>query len=173
MANEYLQERLRSALNQELIRRLLIRYFCSKGFTENFNKRIYPPQMQDMAIQVPQLMGKIEVQPYVEDIDPNTGVVKLGWNLFVLGNRRMMLGYSTHTNLSEIRTAIMGPLAAMNRGTHATPKRIVNFVTKVMGSSNAGDIASMPKNLTTRAGMLPLGTGEMSGYFRTSHRPVF
>lgn len=174
MANEYFQDRLRAALNKELIRRLLIRYFNQKGFGENFNKKVYPPQLQDISVQIPQLVGKIEVQPYVEDIDPNTGVVKLGWNLFALGAKRMCLGFSTHTNLSEVRTAIMGPLAAMDRGSYATPKRIIGFLTKVLGSSQKGDIASIPKTITLRPGMTtPLATGEMSGYFKTTHRPVF
>lgn len=173
MTNEYLQTRIRAALNQELIRRLLIRYFTQKGFDENFDRKIYPPQLQDLPLQIPQLMGKIEIQPYVEDIDPNTGVIRLGWNMFVLGTRRMCLGESTHTNLSEVRTAIMGPLSALNHRTHATPRRIIEFIVKVLGQSENGDIASLPKNMMTRPGMLPLGTGELSGYFRTSHRPVF
>lgn len=175
MANEYLTERLRAALNKELIRRLMIRYFDGKGYTEpgSFDKKIYPPTLQDLSMQIPQLMGKIEVEAAVEDIDPRTGVTKLRWQLFVLGNQRMFLGFSTHTNLSEVRTAIQGPLSAIHRGTFATPKRIVTFVANVLGKDEYGDIASMPKNITVRAGMLPLGTGEMSGYFRTSHRPVF
>jgi hypothetical protein len=175
MANEYLQERLRTALNQELIRRLMIRYFVQKGFTEagSFNKKIYPPTLQDLGMQIPQLIGKVEVDTAVEDIDPRTGITKLCWNLFVLGNQRMFLGFSTHTNLSEVRTAIQGPLSAIHRGSFATPKRIVNFITQILGKSENGDIASMPKNITIRPGMLPLGTGEVSGYFRTSHRPVF
>lgn len=175
MANEALTERLRAALNEELIRRLMIRYFNMKGYTEpgSFDKKIYPPTLQDLAVQIPQLIGKVEVDTAVEDIDPRTGITKLCWQLFVLGNQRMFLGFSTHTNLSEVRTAIQGPLSAVHRGTFATPKRIVNFVVKVLGASENGDIASMPKNISIRPGMMPLGTGEMSGYFRTSHRPVF
>lgn len=171
MANEYIADRLRAALNEELIRRLLIRYFSNKGF-ENFNKKLYPPLMQDIAIQIPQLLGKLEISPYAEDIDPNTGVFKLGWNLYVQGVHRMFLGYSTHTNLSEVRTSVQGPLAALGRGSHATPKRVVEFVTKILGKSKGGDIAAMPKNLSIRPGMLPLGSGDMSGYFRTTNRPV-
>jgi hypothetical protein len=175
MSNDYLQEKVRAALNQELIRRLLNRYFVQKGYNlgEDFDKKIYPPILQDMPVQIPQMLGKLEVEPYAEDINPNTGVYKLGWNLYVLGNQRMSLGFSTHANLSEVRTAIAGPMSATSRGTFSTPRRIVNFITKVLSTSKQGDIASMPKNLTVRQGLVPYGTGEMSGYFRTSHRPVF
>lgn len=173
METGYLQDRLRQALNRELIKRLLTRYFSQKGFEENFDRRVHPPLLQDLPFQIPQLYGKIEIQPYVEDIDPNTGIVRLGWNLFVLGTQRISLGYSTHTNLNEVRTAIAGPLAALDRGSHATPRRIINFITEVLSRSKHGDITCVPKTVTSRvSNVLPLGTGEMSGFFRTN-RPVF
>ena len=173
-ADLYLQERIHAALSEELVRRLLIKYFKTKGFEESFDKKIYPPALQDFVAQVPQLFGKLEVVPSVEDIDPNTGVVRLNWNLFVLGNHRMWLGQSAHTSLAEVRTAVGGPLASTTRMTHATPKRIVEFIVKVLGKSKSGDISTTPRTIMSRdISATPFATGDSSGYFRTSHRPVF
>lgn len=172
--NLNLQERIRTALNAELTRRLLNRYFVMKGYTESFDKRIYPPILQDMAMLVPQLFGKIEIVPSVEDIDPNTGVVKLNWNLFALGNNRMWLGQSAHTNLSEVRTPIAGPLMSTARMTHATPKRIIEYLVKVLGNSKSGDLTIVPNTIMNRSiSATPFSSGDSSGFFRTKHRPVY
>jgi hypothetical protein len=172
--NLSLQDRVRTALNQELIRRLLNKYFVNKGFSESLDKRIYPPILQDIVAQIPQLYGKVEIVPSVEDIDPNTGVVKLNWNLFILGNSRMFLGSSSHTNLAEVRTAMISPLSSGSRQTYATPRRIIEFVSKVLGKSKSGDISVMPRSVMTRdITASPFSTGDQSGYFRTQHRPVF
>lgn len=163
---------IHSALNRELIKRLLVRYFKQKGFSENFNKPIYPPQIQDITLQVPQLAPKLEITPYVIDLEP-TGEAKLGWNLFVLGTQRMFLGESRHTNLSEIQASIAGPLSSTRHSiTDATPKRIINFITAILSKSKNGDISTTPQATAMRM-PLPMGTGEHSGYFRQSQRPVF
>ena len=165
-------ERIHSALNKELIKRLLVQYFTQKGFIENFDTRLYPPMIQDLPIQIPQLASKVEVQPNVMNIDPQTGVVQLGWNLFVLGTERLTLGESSHTNLNEVQSAIAGPLNGTQKMSSTTPKRIINFIIEVLGNSKDGDISSIPANTTNRS-PLGLGTGENSGYYRHSQRPVF
>lgn len=171
MNRSNLSDQIYAALNQELIRRLMIRYFKQKGFRENFNKRIYPPLLQDIVLQIPQLNGKIEIQPYVEDINPESGMVRLGWNMFILGQKRLFLGESMHTSLAEVRNAVFGPQPNTRFINYATPKRIINFVVKVLGNSKNGDISLRPDQVYTAA--LPLGTGEHSGYFRTQQRPIF
>lgn len=170
MNRSTLSDKVYTALNQELIRRLLIRYFTQKGFKENFTKRIYPPLIQDITVQVPHLNGKVEVQPYVEDINPESGVVRLGWNLFVLGQKRLYLGESIHTSLAEVQNAVFGPPPNTRFINYATPKRIVNFIVRILGNSKNGDVSTRPDHVYTAA--LPLGTGEHSGYFRTQ-RPIF
>jgi hypothetical protein len=165
-----LSDQVYTALNQELIRRLLIRYFSQKGFRENFNKRVYPPLIQDITVLVPQMSGRVEVVPYVEDINPENGIVRLHWNLFVEGNKRLFLGESVHTSLADVRNAVFGPPPNTRFVNYATPKRIVNFIVRILGDSKNGDIAMRPDHVYTSA--LPLGTGEHSGYFRTQQRPV-
>jgi len=172
--NLSLQDRVRTALNQELIRRLLNKYFVNKGYSESLDKRIYPPILQDIVSQIPQLYGKLEIVPSVEDIDPNTGVVKLNWNMFILGNSRMYLGSSSHTNLAEIRTAMINPLSSGSRQTYATPRRIIEFISKVLGKSKNGDISITPRSIMSRdITATPFSVGDQSGYFRTSHRMTY
>ena len=152
------------------MKRLLIRYFSNKGYRENFDKKIYPPTIQDLPVAIPQLIGKIEIQPNVENIDPNTGVVKIGWNLFVNGTQRMNLGESSHANLAEIQNAVFGPSKSARYANYATPRRIVNYIVNVLSKSKSGDISSIPDQV--KMSVLPLGTGDHSGYYRTQHRPV-
>jgi hypothetical protein len=163
------------ALNREYMRRLIIQYFVKKGFVESFNVRIHPPLLQDLPILIPQLMGKVEIIPYVEDIEPNTGIVRLGWNLFLLGNKRMYLGESTHTNLIEIRCPVlnvgMGDVNAQHIN-QATPRRILNFIVNVLSKDKMGDITAVPQ-ITLRPAVFPVTVGDPSGFFHTRHRPVY
>ena len=162
---------MHTALNKEYIKRLLTQYFTQKGYNENFDKKIYPPNIQDLPQQIPQLQNKIEIIPHVTDIDPQTGIVKIGWNLFLLGTKRIYLGESTHTNLAEIKNNIMGPLNNQTGTTHTTPKKIIEFITKTLTNSKNGNITDTP--LTLPKQQLNLGTGDQSGYYRHSQRPVF
>lgn len=173
MSNQ-LADRIHAALNRELIKRSLVRYFKQKGFGENFNRNIYPPTVQDMAMMVPCLFNKIEVAPHVRDIDLQTGIVTLGWNIFVLGNKRIYLGESTHTSLNEVKASIAGPLNNQFRSSarSTTPKRIIEFITSVLSGSKSGDVSTRPQVIGTNA-PIPLGMGDSSGFFRKSQRPVF
>jgi hypothetical protein len=174
MNRDLLTARIHTALNKELIKRLLVRYFSNKGFSENFNKKIYPPILQDILVHVPQLAGKIEVAPFVEEVDPNTGIVKLGWNLFVLGHKRIYIGESVHSNLIEVRMSIGGPLEGTSYkiGT-ATPKRIINFICSVLSKNKDGDITSIPKNVLLRTPSAMMANNDPGGFFRTNRRPVW
>jgi hypothetical protein len=167
-----LSNKIQLALNRELIRRLMIQYFSTKGFSESFDKRIHPASLVDLPSRIPRLSEKLEVTAFVKDIDPQTGTVKLGWNLFVLGTRRMYLGESTHTNLAEITSQMA--TSTESRGaqpSYATPKRIVEFVTKILGDSESGDITATRTRATARS-VFPVSTGDTSGYFRKP-TPVF
>ena len=168
-----LTDKIHAVLATELVRRLLVRYFHAKGFSESLDKAIYPPQLQDLIIQIPQLLNKVEVVPHVEDIDPQTGVAKLGWNLFVLGNRRMFLGESVHTSLAEVRMGIDCPASDMRRSLHVTPRKVIHFISTILGNNLDGDISQTPTNIVVRQNaFLPLGMGDQSGFFRMSGRPI-
>jgi hypothetical protein len=85
------------------------------------------------------MYNKLEVIPYSERVDPVTGLVTLGWNLFVLGTNRMFLGTTTHASISDLRMAMEG---AINRNLSSematTPAKMIHFVLSVLDDSRAG-----------------------------------
>ena len=88
--------------------------------------------MQDITFRIPQLKGKVEVVPSVEEMNPETGRVRFEWNLFVLGTSRLLLGESTHKNQSELMMAISGPVNDLVTTKKASPKRIIEFIAHVL-----------------------------------------
>jgi hypothetical protein len=137
-------ETIKHVSNTEVVRRLLIKYFVDKGFTESFDRHVYPAILQDLIMNIPQLSTKVEVVPFAEEVDSYQGKAVLGWNLFVLGTQRMYLGQTYHNDLRglarQIQTGfIMIPEGAIsNARRQSTPRRIVTFVTRVLESHNAG-----------------------------------
>lgn len=134
-------QKIQKVLNEELIKRLLRKYFHAKGLSESMDKPIYPPIVQDLVKFIPQLIGKIEIVPNVENIDPHGGDIKIEWNMFVLGTNRMYLGESEHRNLAEINQIQIGSISQTTPSVKkATPNKIVEFVTKILSKSRAGII---------------------------------
>ncbi|MDP1712243.1 MAG: hypothetical protein Q8K86_07280 [Candidatus Nanopelagicaceae bacterium] len=123
-----MQERIRSLLGLTYVKRLLIRWFVQKGFVDGFDTHVYPPMMQQLIKEVPQLQGKVEIVPSMEEIDPSTGMLRVSWNLFVLGNQRLDLGSSTHKNISDIQQGQYVGNSALPSRRAATPRQIITFV---------------------------------------------
>lgn len=142
-----LAEKLQVHLNTELVKRLLIRYFKRKGFEDSFDVKVYPPSLQDIPEVIPELSNKIEVVPFVIETDPHTKFVRIGWNLFVLGNQRMFLGESEHASLRELEDSrhynAASQLPSMASRRQTTPKKIVYFICKVLGDKEQGTIRSI------------------------------
>ena len=147
-------DKIKHVANTEYVRRALIKYFMDKGFTESFDRHLYPALLQDLPIILPFLASKVEVRPYAEEIDTAVGKAVLGWNLFVLGNQRMYLGDTHHNDLMtlarQIREGIIlpGPISSARRQT--TPKRVISFITRVLGDHESGYIDLMPAQHTPR-----------------------
>jgi hypothetical protein len=142
-------DRIKHLSNTEAVRRLLIRYFIDKGFDRCFNRQLYPAAIQDLPMAIPVLANKIEIVPQVEELDIALNRAVLSWNLFVLGNRRMYLGDTFHNNLQDLARMIRqgaicpaayGPIARRQ----STPKKVVMFITKVLGESEAGYVYLIP-----------------------------
>lgn len=132
-------------LNTEYARGLLIRYFISKGFNESFTMKLYPPSMQDLIEKIPELEGKIEVVPSASEIDPRNGYAKIQWDLYVLGNQRLFLGYSEHSDLSALARQLgQGPIVGEERQSshETTPLAVIGFVCRVLESSEQGLLRS-------------------------------
>ncbi len=142
--DSYDVDRFKHVLNTEVVRRLLIKYFIDKGFTESFDRQMYPAIMQDVSMVIPALSNKLEIVPHAQEIDTSMGRAVLGWNLFALGSQRMYLGETYHNSLHDLARQIRSGLVRVpEAGYHTarrqtTPRRVIAFVTRVLGDHEAG-----------------------------------
>jgi len=144
----HIKEAIKQILLRELLRRELKEYFEKKNMP--LEDGLYPPAIQDMPVLLPRLMEHVEIVPFVDDVDPMSGLVRLGWNLYVLGNIRMFLGKSTHKSVNEIRNpnAILNPKFAAERKT--TPEKIVQFISEELSNHKvdlSGDAAAAKRQM--------------------------
>lgn len=147
--DSYTTEKLKNAVNSNIIRKLLINYFISKGFETPacFHKLVCPCVLQDLTIVIPVLADKIELIPSVAMLNPNTGKAELEWNLFVLGWHRMFLGNTFHNDLrdlaSQIRNGYISPSDESGRR-QTTPRKIIHFIMRSLHNKEAGYIDLKP-----------------------------
>lgn len=137
--------------NSEVVRRKLIRYFISKGFVDSFDRLVYPPLLQDLPFDPDVcLINKVEVVPYAEEIDTSLGRAVLGWNLFVLGNKRMFLGETFHNNLNDLARQIKSGIITKSANGMAGARRqttvfkIIKFITDVLAAHESGYVVLDP-----------------------------
>lgn len=133
-------QQLKHALNTEVVRRMLIKYFVESGY-ENFDTLIYPASLQNMPMVIQELYTKIEVEPHALNIDPLTDSAKIGWNLFVLGEQRMYLGETYHSGLKTLAQQLQtGQVVSEGyvATKQTTPRRIIHFVTSALSKVEAG-----------------------------------
>lgn len=148
--DSYDVDRLKHVLNTEVVRRLLIKYFVDKGFSESFDRSMYPALVQDLPMVIPVLANKLEIVPHAQEIDTSMGRAVLGWNLFALGNQRMYLGETYHNSLHDLARQIRsGMVRVPEQGFHTarrqtTPRRLITFVTRVFGGHEAGYVDLNP-----------------------------
>tara|TARA_R110000751_G_scaffold132023_3_gene234444 strand:- start:740 stop:1264 length:525 start_codon:yes stop_codon:yes gene_type:complete len=136
-------DRVKAKANLEAVKRVLIKYFCEKGFQESFDRQLYPAIIQDISFAIPAFSTKIEVVPHIVEMDTASDSATLGWNLFVLGNQRMYLGDTSHRNLvtlaSEIRNGqLVIPEHCSSAMRTSTPRRVIGFITRVLESKKSG-----------------------------------
>ena len=144
-------DRIKHLLNTDVVRRKLIKYFISKGFNDSFDRLVYPPLLQDLPLD-PEvcLLNKVEVVPYAAEIDTSLGRAVLGWNLYVLGNKRMFLGETFHNNLNDLARQIKSGIITKSANGFAGARRqstvykIINFITKVLTDHDSGYVVLDP-----------------------------
>lgn len=140
--NDLDRDRLKHKLNNEVVKRILIKYFVEHGYIDTFELPINPIKTQDIVEAHPALDTKLEIVPYVVSIDPTTNRATIGWNLFVLGNQRMFLGETIHGDLRALAAQIrMGPItegSMMGTRRCTTPLRIITFIDRCLSSSEYG-----------------------------------
>lgn len=151
-------ERIRHSTNTDVIRKLLIKYFIDKGYDDTFNKQVYPQILQDITGVIPILSSKIEIVPHCIEIDTALGRAVLGWNLFVLGDQRMYLGETYHNNLHDLARQIKQGMLNTSVETQGqstrttTPRKIITFICRVLGSNRAGYIDLSPTGVVKQPG---------------------
>jgi hypothetical protein len=151
--DSYTIDKFKHVANTEVVRRLLIKYFVDKGFSESFDRQMYPALIQDLPLVIPVLSNKIEIVPYAEEVNTAMSRAILGWNLFVLGNQRMYLGETHHNSLPDLARQIRSgvvrtPESGFNTARRqTTPRRIITFVTRVLEHHESGYVDLNP---TTR-----------------------
>lgn len=163
-------DRFKHVLNTEVIRRLLVKYFIDKGFTESFDRPMYPAIMQDLPLVITALSNKMEIVPHADNVDTSMGRAVLGWNLFVLGNQRMYLGETYHNSLHDLARQIRSGLIRVPTGGfqtarhQTTPRRIITFITRVLGTKDSGYIDLSPSTQPIRSPGEPYaGKATLSG----------
>lgn len=140
-------DKIKFAANNEVIRRTLIQYFIAKGYKDSFDRLLYPASLQDLPRAIPILASKIEVLPYAADIDAAQGRAVIGWNLFVLGNHRMFIGETYHNNLIDLAKQIRSgniPVDNHNARKQTTPRKVIMFISRVLGSHKFGFVDLKP-----------------------------
>ncbi len=147
--NQQEMDNVKRAMNANVVRRLMIRYFVEKGFSNSFDRALHPTLLQDLTMRCQPLASKVEVVPHAVEVNPSLGRATLGWNLFVLGNHRMYLGETIHSDLiglaQQLRagaTAVRPTLSTCRR--QSTPRRVVNFVVRVLGEHDSGYVDLTP-----------------------------
>jgi len=153
-------DKIRYHANAEVVRRLLIKYFIEKGYTESFDRQLYPCLIQDLPLVIPVLSSKVEVIPHMENLDNIQGKAMLGWNLFVLGHQRMYLGETYHNDLASLARQIRTRSFLIPEGSNihatrlSTPRRVIHFVTRAMKGHTNGyvDLAAPSSNQSFRMG---------------------
>lgn len=169
-------DQLKHAINVDVVRKLLIKYFREKGFNETFDRLVYPSLLQDMAMAIPVMTAKLEIEPHAVEVDPNTGKAVLGWNLFVLGSHRMYLGETFHRDLSELAREIQAGVITVRQDSTAarhrcTPRQIINFICRVL-SKHEGGYVDLAPGAAANTGMNPYGgasAGNAGFYSRSGY----
>lgn len=173
--------KINQVLNATLLRRLLVRYFVDKGYGESFEVSVYPPAIQDLSDSIPEIGRSIEVVPHAVHIDPQTGSGRVGWNLFVNGNQRLFLGVTEHGDMNDVAKMLQsdGLVPAMTDDASAsdttTPKRIVNFIVRILSKSKYGIDRQPPKNVNPigpNSGSSPITGREMFNHNRPARGEV-
>lgn len=173
--NDIDRDKTKHAANTEVVRRMLIKYFMEKGFSESFDRAVNPILIQDLPYANFGLDTKVEIEPHAIRIDPTTSFATIGWNLFVLGTQRMYLGETSHDNLMDlarqIRTGQINNTASISSRRCTTPRRIIYFIERCLGQSDAGYVdltpRSRPPARKPRAARPAAMAGSMSGQFYT------
>lgn len=132
---------IRNILGISSIRKQLSEYLTSKDI--NPNTLVYPPLIQDIG-SVPEISDRIELVPFMEELDPMSGFIKVGWNLFVLGTNRKFLGYTVHESLEDLKRSEPSKQSREHSLCYASGNEVLNFIIKTLQKYNKNHISLGP-----------------------------
>jgi hypothetical protein len=147
--NPKLLNSIRKIINVSALKAQLIDYFSSKDIEADM--LLYPPSIQDIQECMLNADDNIEVTPFMETLDPRTGLVKLGWNLFVMGTNRKFLGYTTHASLSELKNSADTKHAMESSVRHTTANDVIDFIIETLNKYDDDTSTGPIKNETPQA----------------------
>jgi hypothetical protein len=127
-------DNVRRILSISILRENLKEYFNNKGI--DLNSVVHPPVIKDIGECVGLIANRVEVKPHMEEIDPTTNYVKIGWNLFVLGTQRMALGRTIHESLAHMEAPITNESDVETSTRLVTASEIINFITETLDKHN-------------------------------------
>jgi len=125
--NVTLANKIRRILTGHATRTALEQFFETVEI--GMDEPVYPPVLREMMSRVPMVSSRVEIKPHVVELDPTTNAVRVGWNLFVLGNNRLFLGTSVHESMEDLnRQVTINGEKSDTSERYTTPKQIINFV---------------------------------------------
>lgn len=135
------RDSLRRAANCYKVQKHLVHYFLHKVGKEKMGQVVDPSTLMDLTISIPALHTKIEIVPSVKDMRLQEDFITLEWNLFVLGNKRMYLGCTSHQDImNTVNAARRGDELSRLHGIEygVKPKQIIAFIIRVLGQHTDG-----------------------------------
>jgi len=154
--DDALVDRLKRRLSKVFGHKKLVEYFNRKGFTD-FDEYVYPPMLQDLPMIIQEFRNKVEITPFSQRVDPTTGVVMIGWNMFVLGINRSFLGYSYHQSAQDLKRAF----GARPELPHEPKKRVrdvIDFIVETLDKNRDGLLDPV------MVGLQPSRAAKVDGY---------
>lgn len=149
--NSKLVNNIRKIINLNLLRNELNEYFGCKlkeiGDEINTNILLYPPMIVDMPECISVIGDDIEVQSHMEELDPRTGVVKVGWNLFVKGTNRKNLGCTSHDSIDDIHESSYSTNALQRSCLESSIQEVIDFIIDIYQKYD-DDIMELPSHDT-------------------------
>lgn len=116
---------IRSILDIMSIKKQLTEYLTSKGIDPGTT--VYPPLLQDIQ-SIGDVSNRIELIPFMEEIDPASGYIRVGWNLFVLGTNKKFLGYTNHKSLNDLNQLEPTEQSKQESLCYTVGKDIIDFI---------------------------------------------
>jgi len=162
---QVLLKNIKKIIQMEIIRKNLKDYFKSLGLDDD--DILYPPLIRNMPMQVPMIGSKLEVVPFVKEIDPATKFVKLGWNLFVYGTDRKFLGYSVHESFANLDTIVNNDFIFNDLDTNVSVGDVIEFIVGTIEKKKADNNFNYPIVQPTTNICMPRTPDPVGGQYRT------